>query len=63
MKDDVFLFNEYEFLFHVTNLTKIYLPYKERFYNYYNSTTEELILMKKIKNYSNISQNTDIYED
>lgn len=47
--DDVFIFNEYEFLFHVTNLTKIYIPYKEKFYNYYNATAEELILMKRIK--------------
>ena len=47
---DVFIYDESSYLFHVTNLTKIFTPYNKVIMNNYKPTTEELILIKKIEN-------------
>lgn len=47
--DDVLIFNEYAYLFHVTNLTKILIPYRQILEQRHNHTTQEMIWMKKIE--------------
>ncbi|GBP97606.1 hypothetical protein EVAR_103819_1 [Eumeta japonica] len=48
--DDVFLFEETTFLFHITNLSKILTPYELIFKEKRDEfTTEELIWLRKIE--------------
>lgn len=48
--DDVFIYDEYSYLFHVTNLTKISESYNRVIMSNYKPTAEELIWIKKIEN-------------
>lgn len=47
--DDVLLFDEYSYLFHVTNLTKVLTPYRKIVTGEYKPTTQELVWIKKIE--------------
>lgn len=47
--DDVLIYDEYSFLFHVTNLTKILTPYRQIIMRKQNFTAQEMIWMKKIE--------------
>ncbi|GBP00738.1 hypothetical protein EVAR_69676_1 [Eumeta japonica] len=47
--DDVLLFDEYSYLFHVTNLTKVLSPYRKIVTEEYKPATQELVWIKKIE--------------